>query len=140
MFVGAESVLRIALSRAFVALQALQKIPDTTTLSRMHGMLKCVATYLALSPPAALLGLLYIYLHLPTTETGWGLIYLIALPVTLLGERIGERAWRNPFANAISAQTSKRSLSGLRILYTLVVMLVAFGLVLGVFCCFGAEL
>jgi hypothetical protein len=65
----------------------------------------------------------------PTTLGGWLLLLGLALPLTIAGELVGEAIWRNRLARAIENNTKDQSLSGLRMLYALVAMLLVFGLV-----------
>jgi hypothetical protein len=127
-----DSILQIN-ELVFCSIHGLRR--TSSAEAQMKRLLKFAVTYLFSSLATALLWLLwllYIHPNFPRTVTGWGLLFLLALPAMLLGELIGEFAWKNPFARAISAQTSKRSLSGLRILYGLLVMLVVFGAALGI--------
>jgi polyferredoxin len=98
----------------------------------MARLLKIIVTYIALSAIAAVFVLIGLFPWHPTTADGWGLFLVLALPLTIVCELIGEALWRNRLAQAVEEKTKERSLSGLRILYALVVMLLLFSLVFAV--------
>lgn len=98
----------------------------------MARLLRLIAAYIALSAIAALFVLIGIFPWHPATAGGWGLLLALALPLIIVVELVGEALWRNRLAQAVEAKTKERSLSGLRILYALVVMLLLFGLIFAV--------
>ena len=95
----------------------------------MKRLLTIAGIYLSLSAVAAVGVLMGAFSKHPTTVNGWVLLLLLALPLTIVGELIGEVIWRNRIAHAVEENTTGQSLSGLRILYALVAMLLLFGLV-----------
>jgi hypothetical protein len=70
---------------------------------------------------------------------GWVLLFALALPLTLVGEFVGEFFWRNRIAQAIVARSSGSSVSLLRLGYAFAVMLLFFALALGVHSWLGVE-
>lgn len=88
--------------------------------------------YLGLSLLMALLLLLYSFPNYPKSLNGWAWLFLLALPITLVGELFGETVWRNPVANSIEIHTAEKRFSWLRICYGLIVMLLAFGMSWGI--------
>lgn len=84
----------------------------------MARLLKIIAKYITLSAIAAILVLLEVFPTHPTTASGWGLLLVLALPLTIVGELVGEALWRNRLAQAVEAGTKERSFSVLRVLYT----------------------
>jgi di/tricarboxylate transporter len=98
----------------------------------MARLLKIIAAYILLSAIAAVGVLIGIFPKHPTTIGGWCLLLVLALPIIIVGELIGEALWRNRLAQAIEAKTKERSLSALRIIYALMVMLLLFSLVFAV--------
>jgi polyferredoxin len=98
----------------------------------MARLLKIIVAYIALSAIAAVFILIGLFPWHPITAGGWGLLLVLALPLTIVGELIGEALWRNRLAQAVEKKTKERSLSGLRILYALVVMLLLFSFVFAV--------
>ena len=98
----------------------------------MSRLAKMIALYIGLSVIAAIGVLIGVFPKHPTTVNGWMLLLVLALPLTIAGELVGEVIWRNRLARAIETNTKDQSLSGLRMLYALIAMLLVFALVLGV--------
>jgi hypothetical protein len=73
----------------------------------------------------------------PRTVTGWLVFFALALPVTLVGEAIGEGLWRNRVARAIEERSAGQSFSWLRIAYGVVAMSLLFAAVWGFAVYFG---
>lgn len=95
----------------------------------MKRLLIIAGIYLSMSAIAAVSVLIGAFPEHPTTLNGWVLLMLLALPLTIVGELVGEIIWRNRIARAVEENTPGQSLSGSRILYALVAMLLLFGLV-----------
>jgi len=106
---------------------------------RVERVLTFVVLYLGLSTVLALVLLAGVFPHHPKTVVGWALLFALALPITLLGEFVGEFFWRNRIAQAIAARSSGVSLSVLRLGYAFAVMLFFFALAFGVHSWFGLE-
>jgi len=106
---------------------------------RVERVLTFVALYLGLSTVLALVLLAGIFPYHPKTVIGWVLLFALALPLTLLGEFVGEFFWRNRIAQAIAARSSGSSLSVLRLSYAFAVMLFSFALAFGVHRWLGVE-
>ena len=77
--------------------------------------------------------------HHPRTLVGWAAFFLLALPVTLFGEAVGEGLWRNRVAQAVEQRAEGQSFSWLRIAYGFVAMLLLFAVVWGLALFFGVE-
>jgi len=105
----------------------------------MERLLTFVVLYLAVSTVAVLALLVGVFPYHPKTITEWALIFVLALPLTLAGELVGEFFWRNRITQAIAARSSGSSLSLLRLGYAFAVMLLFFVLALGVQSWLGAE-
>ncbi|HET7831538.1 MAG TPA: hypothetical protein VFK88_01095 [Gallionella sp.] len=97
----------------------------------MKRVLKFLGWYIAASFAAALAMLLFAFPDYPRTITGWLVFFLLALPVTLVGEATGNMLWRNRVALAVEEHSAGQSLSWLRIAYGFVVMLLLFVTVWG---------
>ena len=106
---------------------------------RVERVLTFVVLYLGLSTVLALVLLAGIFPYHPKTVIGWVLLFALALPLTLLGEFVGEFFWRNRIAQAIAARSSGGSLSVLRLGYAFAVMLFFFALAFGVHSWLGVE-
>ena len=94
----------------------------------MRRVTEYLAVYLGLS---ILLGLVFLalsYPWLPSTPGQWLALCLLALPVQLLAEFIGNFLWNNPLAQSVDRSTSHRSLSLLRIGYGVFAVLACIGL------------
>ena len=98
----------------------------------MERLLTFVVLYLAVSTVAVLALLVGVFPYHPKTITGWALLFVLALPLTLAGELVGEFFWGNRITQAIAARSSGSSLSLLRLGYAFAVMLLFFVLALGV--------
>ena len=83
--------------------------------------------------------LIFAFPHYPKTLVGWAAFFLLALPVTLVGEVVGEGLWRNRVAQVVERRTEGKSFSWLRIAYGFVTMLALFAVVLGLALFFGVE-
>lgn len=98
----------------------------------MARVLKIAGIYIGISAIAAVGVLVGVFPKHPTTLNGWLLLLAIALPLTIAGELVGEVIWRNRLARAVESHTAGQSLSGLRMTYALVAMLLLFGLMFAV--------
>jgi|SRR5580658_802349 hypothetical protein len=82
--------------------------------------LRFLGFYLALSLISAPILLLQLLPFHPRTTLGWVILGAAAVPVTALGELIGDFLLKNHVAAAVDRKTSGTSLSWLRIGYVLV--------------------
>ena len=105
----------------------------------MERLLTFVLLYLILSTVLALVLLAGVFPHHPKTAVGWVFLFALALPLTIIGEFVGEFFWRNRIAQALVARSSGSSLSLLRLGYAFVVMLFFFALAFGVHSWLGVE-
>ena len=105
----------------------------------MERFLTFVSLYVTLSIVLSLVLLAGIFPHHPKTVVGWALLFTLALPLTVVGEFIGEFVWRNRIARAIVSRSSASSLSLLRLGYAFAVMLFFFALAVGVHRWLGVE-
>jgi len=105
----------------------------------MERLLTFVALYLLLSAIAVAVLLAGAFPSYPKTVAGWALLFALALPLTLVGEFVGEFFWRNRIASAIVARSSGSSLSLLRISYAFVVMLLFFVVAFGIHYWLGVD-
>jgi uncharacterized membrane protein len=83
----------------------------------MPGIIKLFLLYIGMSIVAALGWLILSYPSIPSTPSEWGILFLVALPLTIVFELIGERVNKNPINNAIETKTRHKKFSWLRILY-----------------------
>src|SRR5262245_35664484 len=88
----------------------------------MKRVLTFVILYVLLSA-IAVVGLGGIPYH-PKSFAGWVLLFVLALPLTIVGELIAEFFWRNRVARTIAARSCALSL--LRVGYVFVVVLLFF--------------
>ncbi len=102
-------------------------------------ILRFLGWYCALTMIAAVGMLIFAFPSHPKSSTGWLWFFVLALPITLIGEAIGEGLWRNPLAKRIEQKTSTHSFSWLRIAYGFVVMLLVFAAAWCAALLFGAE-
>lgn len=104
----------------------------------MLRIFKFLGWYIALSVAATLGMLLFAFPDYPKTPSGWLWFFVLALPVTLVGELVGELISRNRVAQAIEEKSQGKSFSLLRVLYAFIAMLIVFGIVWGFALHFGA--
>ncbi|MEZ0233242.1 MAG: hypothetical protein ACAH12_10415 [Methylophilaceae bacterium] len=97
----------------------------------MARLLRFIAWYIALTFVAGLILLVFAFPKHPETLRGWLIFFSLTLPVTLLGELIGEGVWRNPAAKVIEEKSAGQEFSWLRIAYGFIAMLIVFGLFWG---------
>jgi len=105
----------------------------------MERLLTFVVLYLVLSTIAVVVLLAGAFPYHPKTLTGWALLFALALPLTLIGEFVGEFFWRNRIAGAMVARSSGNSLSLLRMSYAFVVMLLFFVVAFGIHYWLGVD-
>lgn len=99
---------------------------------QMRRVLKFLGCYIGFSLIAAIGLLLFSFPNYPKSPIGWGLLLLLALPLTLAGELFGDAVWRNPVAKNIELRTPKHCFSWLRISYVFISVLLIFGLAWGI--------
>lgn len=98
--------------------------------------LRFIGIYLLLSLAVVLSWLVgdFIFgaIRFPTSWLGWILLFLLALPIQIIGEWVGD--WfltKNRLAQHIEEKTSSQQFSVLRIFYGLITLLLVFGLIVG---------
>jgi hypothetical protein len=106
---------------------------------RLQRVIKFLGLYVAISIFAAVVLLIYVFSHYPKSIVGWVLFFVLALPIAIIGEAIGEAIWRNPVARKLERLTSDRSLSWLRICYGFIAILLLSGLVWAIIVIFGGQ-
>jgi hypothetical protein len=92
--------------------------------------LRFLGFYLALSLICAPILLLQLLPFHPRSALGWTILVLAAVPVTALGELIGDFLFKNRISAAVDRKTSGTSLSWLRIGYVLIVFISFFAFVI----------
>lgn len=92
-------------------------------MSRLKRALLLLAAYLAASALLGVLVLLQFYPARPDTWLGWGLLFVVALPLTLAAEFLGALVFRNPLSQAVERRTRGHRFSWLRVLTGLGVLL-----------------
>jgi hypothetical protein len=65
----------------------------------------------------------------PLSWLGWLQLFALVVPVTIAAEFVGELIFRNPVGQVVELRTKDKSLSWLRILVGLAVMLFVFSVV-----------
>ncbi len=93
--------------------------------SRMRKIVPLLGGWVILSLVTAAMLLLWSWPWRPHSALGWGLLFLGALPLTLLGEYLGERTiLQSPIAARLDALRSGPQTSALRITYVLICVIV----------------
>src|SRR5207245_405441 len=91
----------------------------------MRKIMPLLGGWVILSLVAAALLLLWSWPWRPHSALGWGLLFLGALPLTFLGEYLGERIiLQSPIAARLDALGSGPQASALRITYVLICLIV----------------
>jgi len=83
----------------------------------MRKISTLIGIYLLLSVLAGLAFLVLSFSNLPVTPRQWTLLFLLALPATIVFETIGNWIGSNPLARRIDFHAGDKSLSLLRIVY-----------------------
>ncbi len=96
----------------------------------MKALLRIAVVYVAISIALGALALLQSFPARPTTWVGWLLLFALALPVTLIGEFVGDALFRNPVSRAVERNTQGQAFSWLRVVMGLALMLFVFATVL----------
>ena len=84
--------------------------------------------------------LVYSYPDYPKTLFGWALFLGLALPITLIGELIGNGLWTNHLLRRIDEGAGKGSSSFLRIVYGVFALLLVFAAAWGLALLFGVGI
>ena len=92
----------------------------------MREVLRAVGIYLLASVICAGFALLVAIPYHPRTMWGWLLLFLLALPLWLIGEWLGRLIFTNKLAHAIDSQSDNRGW-WFRALYLFLVAVLAFG-------------
>jgi hypothetical protein len=91
--------------------------------------LRFLGFYLVLSLVIAPLLLLQLLPWYPRSVRGWLILFVVAVPVVLLGELVGDFLLKNRISAAVDRSTRATSLSWLRIGYVLGVLILCFAAV-----------
>jgi hypothetical protein len=94
----------------------------------MRAAIKFIGLYIGLSVFLGLTWAVFSYPDLPSTGTQWLMVFLLALPLQLAGEFLGELLWNNKLSRFVDRKTAAASLSFVRILYGVLLMLLLIGL------------
>lgn len=105
----------------------------------MRRLLQFLAIYLGFSIALGLLWLLLPFANTPTSISGWAWLLLLALPIQLGAEFLGDLLWKNKVAQAIEIQTEQQSFSWLRIAYGVLHFGVIIGGLFALTFLFGAQ-
>jgi hypothetical protein len=94
----------------------------------MRTALRLLAVYLGLSLFLGLLWLASLFPNLPTSPAKWLLVFVLALPLQLVGELVGHVLSNSRLARQVEQKTQGKSVSLLRIAYAIVCILSVLGL------------
>ena len=89
----------------------------------MRRIAQFLAIYVAASLMLGGLFLLQSFPERPQSLTGWAMLFALAIPLTVVGEAVGELLFRNRLTRAVEDATRTRSFSWFRIAYVLSVAL-----------------
>lgn len=97
----------------------------------MRTTIKFVSIYIGLSVFLVLIWAIFSYPNIPSTPSAWLWAFLLALPLQLAFEFIGELVSNNKATRCVEQKTAEQSFSLVRILYGLILFLMFAGLVIG---------
>jgi hypothetical protein len=97
----------------------------------MSALVKFVASYVGLSIFLGVIWAVSLYPDLPSTAAQWFFIFVLALPLQLVLELAGHFVWNNRATHSIEERTAHKSISLLRIVYGLVLLLLCAGVLAG---------
>ena len=80
-------------------------------------MLRFIGMYVILSGVLAMLLLLQLWPWHPKSAVGWIALFILAAPVTAVGEWLGKLVLENRFATSLGNNTAPDSVSWLRVAY-----------------------
>jgi uncharacterized membrane protein YqgA involved in biofilm formation len=89
-------------------------------------IIKFIGIYLSFSFIAAIGLLILSFPDIPESPKQWLILFVVALPVTIVGEFIGIGIQKNPLGSHIQNKTKNKEFSWLRIIYALIAMFVVF--------------
>ncbi|HEY4771433.1 MAG TPA: hypothetical protein VIH50_00235 [Steroidobacteraceae bacterium] len=87
-------------------------------------LLRFLGIYLTINAIAAVGLLLTLWPYRAASSSGWILLFVIALPVTALGEWLGESFLKNRMSLAVERATQRSNFSWIRIAYVLAMALI----------------
>lgn len=90
-----------------------------------------MVTYVGLSVVIGLTWVLFSYPDTPSTALQWLCVFVLALPIQLAGEFVGELFWNSKATRFVEQKTAAKSFSLFRICYGVVLVLLGTGLFLG---------
>lgn len=103
--------------------------PDDTKVRVWRRLLRIVVGYLLVALVAAGLLLVNVWPWHPVSWRAWLLFVVLAPPVLIAGEWIGEKMLTNPLSRSVDRATARNSFSWLRIAYLLTVVVLVLGVV-----------
>jgi hypothetical protein len=83
----------------------------------MQRVLKFIGGYLALSLSAGIGWLILDFPSHPKSASGCFWLFMLVLPLIIVGEYVGEFLWNNKVTRVVELKTTGRSFSWLRIAY-----------------------
>lgn len=97
----------------------------------MKTLIKYTGTYIGLSVCLGLVWVVLSYPDIPSTPGEWLWILLLAVPLQLASEFLGEHVWNNKATRFVEQNTATRSFSIVCIAYGVILLLAFIGLMLG---------
>ncbi len=92
-------------------------------MPKVKRVFQFLAAYVLASLVLGAVLVLQSYPSAPQSVVQWGVLFVLAIPLTLLGEAIGELLFRNSLTRAVDKATERKTFSWLRIGYMLVLAL-----------------
>jgi hypothetical protein len=86
------------------------------------SVLRFIGIYLALALVVGVLALLQLWPWQPKTVVGWGALLILALPVTVAGEWIGQRIFNRRMSDSLGASAEPGSIAWMRVAYGVAVV------------------
>lgn len=96
----------------------------------VRNAIKLIGIYIGLSVFLGLMWVILPYPNTPSTPGGWLWIFVLAVPLQLASEFLGELVWKSKVTRFVEKKTASKSFSVVRILYGVVLLLAFTGLLL----------
>ena len=87
----------------------------------LKSLLRYVMVYLIVSVCASIALLADTWPHHPTSLLAWSILFVVAIPVTVVGEWLAEGVLNNPVSAAVERRTRQTAFSWTRVVYYLAV-------------------
>ena len=117
--------------RTYCSVRFRPKAVEILYYQLMRTAIKFTGIYIGLSVFLVLMWVIFSDPNIPSTPDAWLWALLLAIPLQLAFEFLGELVWNNKATRFVDQKTASKSFSLIRIFYGLVLLLAFAGLVIG---------